>query len=74
MDYNNPTQSGRIAFLNCVERDENPVSYKNNANARAEWFRGWDEASKSNCKGIDLGDGDFSGCDASGGDCPTCGK
>lgn len=26
------------------------------------------------CKGIDLGDGNFSGCDQSAGDCPTCGK
>lgn len=24
------------------------------------------------CPGIDLGDGNFSGCDQSGGDCPTC--
>ena len=26
------------------------------------------------CPGIDLGDGNFSGCDQSVGDCPTCGK
>ena len=26
------------------------------------------------CKGIDLGDGNFSGCNASDGDCPECGK
>lgn len=26
------------------------------------------------CKGIDLGDGNFSGCDQSAGDCPSCGK
>jgi hypothetical protein len=26
------------------------------------------------CKGIDLGGGNFSGCDASAGDCPECGK
>lgn len=26
------------------------------------------------CKGIDLGDGNFSGCDQSAGDCPECGK
>jgi hypothetical protein len=26
------------------------------------------------CEGIDLGDGRFSGCDQSGGDCPTCGE
>lgn len=26
------------------------------------------------CPGIDLGDGNFSGCDQSGGDCPVCGK
>ncbi len=26
------------------------------------------------CKGIDLGDGNFSGCDSSAGDCPECGK
>lgn len=26
------------------------------------------------CRGIDLGDGGFSGCDASAGDCPTCGS
>ena len=26
------------------------------------------------CPGIDLGDGNFSGCNQSRGDCPTCGK
>jgi hypothetical protein len=26
------------------------------------------------CKGIALGDGNFSGCTATGGDCPECGK
>jgi hypothetical protein len=26
------------------------------------------------CPGIDLGDGQFSGCTATGGDCPTCGR
>lgn len=26
------------------------------------------------CKGIEIGDGNFSGCDQSAGDCPTCGK
>lgn len=26
------------------------------------------------CEGIALGDGNFSGCDQSAGDCPTCGE
>lgn len=26
------------------------------------------------CRGIALGDGDFSGCDQSAGDCPACGE
>lgn len=26
------------------------------------------------CRGIELGDGNFSGCDQSAGDCPSCGK
>jgi hypothetical protein len=26
------------------------------------------------CKGIDLGDGNFSGCNGTGGDCPECGN
>ena len=26
------------------------------------------------CPGIELGDGNWSGCDQSAGDCPTCGK
>lgn len=26
------------------------------------------------CPGVDLGDGNFSGCTGTGGDCPTCGK
>lgn len=26
------------------------------------------------CKGIDLGNGNFSGCGASNGDCPSCGR
>ena len=74
MDYNNPAQSGRIAFLNCVEREENPVSSRTHANARTEWFIGWDEENDKTCKGIDIGDGSFSGCDQSGGDCPSCGN
>ena len=31
-------------------------------------------AEKTDCQGIELGDGNTSGCDQSGGDCPTCGK
>ena len=31
-------------------------------------------AEETDCQGIDLGDGNFSGCDQSAGDCPTCGK
>ena len=26
------------------------------------------------CPGIELGDGNYSGCSGTGGDCPTCGK
>jgi len=26
------------------------------------------------CPGFDIGDGNFSGCSGTGGDCPTCGK
>ena len=26
------------------------------------------------CKGLEIGDGNFSGCDQSQGDCPICGK
>jgi hypothetical protein len=26
------------------------------------------------CQGIEIGDGNFSGCDQSQGDCPSCGK
>lgn len=29
---------------------------------------------EAKCSGIDLGDGNFSGCTGKGGDCPTCGK
>tara|TARA_R110000850_G_scaffold174754_3_gene300310 strand:+ start:286 stop:519 length:234 start_codon:yes stop_codon:yes gene_type:complete len=50
MNYNNPAQSGRIAFLNYIGRDENPVSRRTHANAHCEWLRGWDEASKTECK------------------------
>jgi hypothetical protein len=31
-------------------------------------------AESTSCEGISLGDGNFSGCDQSGGDCPECGK
>jgi hypothetical protein len=31
-------------------------------------------SAKPTCKGIEIGDGNFSGCDQSGGDCPSCGK
>lgn len=31
-------------------------------------------AEEVECQGIELGDGNFSGCDQSAGDCPTCGK
>ena len=29
-------------------------------------------AQETACKGIELGDGNFSGCDQSSGDCPAC--
>lgn len=32
------------------------------------------ELRKPECKGIELGDGSFSGCTGTGGDCPICGK
>ena len=35
----------------------------------ARWF-----TAVPKCQGIDLGDGNFSGCDKSGGDCPVCGE
>jgi len=31
-------------------------------------------AEPTDCQGIELGDGNFSGCDQSAGDCPSCGK
>jgi hypothetical protein len=31
-------------------------------------------ATETECQGIELGDGNHSGCDQSAGDCPTCGK
>jgi hypothetical protein len=32
------------------------------------------EAAADKCKGIEIEPGVYSGCDASAGDCPTCGK
>ena len=51
MDYNNPTESGRKAFLKGSSRDSNPVDYRTNANAHALWISGWDKQSKVTCKG-----------------------
>jgi len=46
MNYNNPNNSGFIAFKQGRSRDENPCSYRTEANARYEWFQGWDRAQK----------------------------
>ena len=51
MNYNNPAQSGKEAFLNGKARDSNPIDYRTNANAWSEWFHGWDEQNKMTCKG-----------------------
>jgi len=73
MDYSDPEKSGQIAFLRDVKREDNPVSYRTNANARLLWDVGWVKQSKITCKGIELPDGEFSGCTQSAGDCPVCG-
>lgn len=71
MDYNSPKQSGRDAFIAGKRRDENPVDSRTGANAKTLWYQGWDEASIQ-CMGMEIEPGVFSGCDASGGDCPSC--
>jgi hypothetical protein len=42
-------------------------------NCKGDRFFSANEVEKK-CEGIDLGDGNFSGCDQSAGDCPECGK
>ena len=74
MDYNRPNKSGRNAFLQGKLRSDNPCESRTNANARLEWDRGWVAQSQAECNGIEIGKGVFSGCTATGGDCPECGK
>ena len=73
MDYNNPTESGQVAFLRGIKRNENPVSTRTDANAALLWDRGWVRQSKITCKGIELSPGAYSGCTQTVGDCPACG-
>ncbi len=73
MDYDNPTKSGQRAFLRGLSLEDNPVDPRTGANARLLWNVGFVKQSKIGCKGIDLGDGNFSGCTQTDGDCPVCG-
>ncbi len=51
MNYNNPEKSGRDAFLNGKARNSNPCDIRTSLNARHHWYAGWDEQSKTECKG-----------------------
>ena len=69
--YENPTRAGRKAFLRGVSNLDCPIDSRTNANAVHLWNDGWDKQSKHKCKGIELSDGNHSGC-LGGKDCPTC--
>ena len=73
MDYSNPKQSGRDAFAGGKLRDENPVDKRTGGNDHQLWDQGWVEES-NRCCGVEIEPGVFSGCDASAGDCPACGR
>ena len=52
MDYSNPKQSGRDAFLAGKSINENPCDRRTHANHSVHWHDGWLEQSKiPTCKG-----------------------
>ena len=71
--YKNPMQAGRDAFNDGKRIENNPISRRTHANAKCLWDLGY-TAESTKCKGIEIEHGTFSGCNASGGDCPVCGK
>ena len=74
MDYNDPVRSGKIACLRSVPRSDNPCDRRTSANHFIHWDNGWLEQSKNKCKGIKVHHRDYSGCIATDGDCPECGR
>ncbi|MCK5016724.1 MAG: hypothetical protein KAS32_06570 [Candidatus Peribacteraceae bacterium] len=46
MDYNNPVNSGQIAFLKGLSLEDNPCDSRTHANARIHWRNGWLKQSK----------------------------
>ena len=75
--FNNHTEAfkrGKLDFLRGVRRYESPIDGRTHANMKCVWEQGWDAQSKIKCKGIELADGNFTGCNQEFGDCPTCGK
>jgi hypothetical protein len=51
MNYNNPMQSGRDAFLTGKDISENPCDRRTHANHSNLWDKGWIEQSKRTCRG-----------------------
>ncbi len=69
--YDTPFQWGKDCFNAGVKLEDCPISYRTSANKRLLWKQGWLEESAP-CKGFEIEEGVYSGCDQSGGDCPVC--
>ena len=67
-------QRGMRDNLKGVRRYECPIDGRTNANMKCVWKQGYDAQSKIECKGVELPDGNFTGCIQQFGDCPVCGK
>ncbi len=76
IDYRSPhaiEKSGQCAYLRGIEQSGNPISRRTDANGAEHWNNGWLKQSRIGCRGIELGDGEYTGCTQTGGDCPVCG-
>ena len=65
---------GRIAYLQGVDINSVPYERRTNMNKITLWERGWLKLRDTKCNGLELGDGLYSGCIQTYGDCPVCGK
>ena len=52
INYKKPRESGRVAFLQGVKINENPVDRRFNANAHYEWIEGWRSGEGQVCIGV----------------------
>lgn len=72
-NYDRPYTWGMESFKKGIRLDQCPIDPRTHANARTAWMQGWEVSRVTGiCRGLEIGEGDYSGCDATGGDCPNC--